>query len=49
VFVFVSLSPPLLLFLGFLVYAASGPIMTLVQLRRHRAARRAGLEPPAGR
>jgi CDP-diacylglycerol--serine O-phosphatidyltransferase len=50
VFVFVSLSPPLLLFLGFLVYAASGPVMTLVQLRRHRAARRAGLEgePPAG-
>ena len=49
VFVFVSLSPPLLLFLGFLVYAASGPVMTLVQLRRHRAARRAGLEePPVG-
>ncbi|MGH8479750.1 MAG: CDP-diacylglycerol--serine O-phosphatidyltransferase [Gammaproteobacteria bacterium] len=50
VFVFVSLSPPLLLFLGFLVYAASGPVMTLIQLRRHRAARRAGFEgePPAG-
>ncbi|MGH8590552.1 MAG: CDP-diacylglycerol--serine O-phosphatidyltransferase, partial [Gammaproteobacteria bacterium] len=49
VFVFVSLSPPLLLFLGFLVYAASGPVMTLVQLRRRRAQRRAGLEgePPA--
>ncbi len=50
VFVFVSLSPPFLLFTGFLVYAASGPVMTLVQLRRRRAARRAGLEgePPAG-
>jgi CDP-diacylglycerol--serine O-phosphatidyltransferase len=42
VFVLVSVHPPHILFLGFLVYAASGPGVTLVQLRRRRAARRAG-------
>ncbi len=32
--------PPLVLFLVFLIYAASGPVFTLVQLRRRRAERR---------
>ncbi len=37
--------PPLVLFLVFLIYAASGPVFTLVQLRRRRAERRrAGAE-----
>ncbi|MGH8582711.1 MAG: CDP-diacylglycerol--serine O-phosphatidyltransferase [Gammaproteobacteria bacterium] len=46
VFVFYSLSPPLLLFSTFFLYASSGPLVTLVQLRRRRAARRAGLDEP---
>lgn len=40
VFVFIASEPPLVLFLLTLSYAASGPIMTLVALRRHRASRR---------
>ncbi len=39
VFVLVSINPPQILFLSFLVYAISGPILTLVQLRKRRAAR----------
>ena len=54
-FVLVSSDPPLVLFLGTLAYAGSGPILTLLSIRRRRAARRAGAagagEPPrdAGR
>lgn len=39
VYVLVSIDPPQVLFLGFLLYAVSGPILTLVQLRKRRAAR----------
>jgi CDP-diacylglycerol--serine O-phosphatidyltransferase len=38
--VFISLYPSGVLFGGFLLYALSGPVLTLIQLRRHRAARR---------
>ncbi len=38
-FVLVSIDPPPILFLGFLVYAISGPVLTLVELRKRRAAR----------
>ena len=41
-FVLVSSDPPLVLFLGALAYAGSGPILTLLSIRRRRAARRAG-------
>jgi CDP-diacylglycerol--serine O-phosphatidyltransferase len=40
-FVLISLNPPEVLFLGFLGYAFSGPVLTLVQLQRRRAQRRA--------
>ena len=43
-FAFVQLHPPAVLFGGFLVYAASGPILTLVRRRRRR--RRHGTPPP---
>jgi CDP-diacylglycerol--serine O-phosphatidyltransferase len=46
VFVFIAMEPPLVLFLLSLAYAASGPILTLLQIRRHRAARKHP-EPPA--
>ncbi len=48
IFVFTSLDPPKVLFTTFLIYALSGPIHTLLMLRRHRAARRAAAEsgPP---
>jgi CDP-diacylglycerol--serine O-phosphatidyltransferase len=35
-FVLVSINPPQILFLGFLGYAASGPILTLMQLRKRK-------------
>ena len=41
-FVLVSSDPPLVLFLGALAYAGSGPILTLWSIRRRRAQRRAG-------
>ena len=41
VFVFISYSPPQVLFTIFLVYAVSGPTYTLIRLRRRRAERRA--------
>jgi CDP-diacylglycerol--serine O-phosphatidyltransferase len=41
VFVFISVSPPQVLFSIFLVYAISGPTYTLISLRRRRAERRA--------
>ena len=43
-FVFVSSDPPLVLFLGTLAYAGSGPVLTLWNIRRHRAARRKGTQ-----
>lgn len=36
----IYLNPPVVLFTGFLVYAASGPVITLLHLRRKRAERR---------
>jgi len=39
-FVLVSIHPPILFFAGFLAYAASGPLFTLAQLRKRRAARK---------
>jgi CDP-diacylglycerol--serine O-phosphatidyltransferase len=42
IFVFIAINPPMTLFLVFLCYAASGPIITLLLIRRHRAARRSG-------
>jgi len=41
VFVFVSSDPPLVLFALSVLYALSGPVLTLVHLRRRRRARRA--------
>ena len=40
-FVFVSSDPPLVLFALSVLYALSGPVLTLVSIRRRRAARRA--------
>ncbi|WP_455220424.1 CDP-diacylglycerol--serine O-phosphatidyltransferase [Kaarinaea lacus] len=40
VFVFISVSPPQVLFFIFLAYAISGPINTLISLRKRRAERR---------
>lgn len=40
VFALISIHPPHILFALFAIYAASGPVLTLVQLRRRRAARR---------
>jgi CDP-diacylglycerol--serine O-phosphatidyltransferase len=40
VFVFVSIEPSLVLFSLFMLYALSGPVMTLAVLRKHRAARK---------
>lgn len=42
VFVFISIEPPLVLFGLLLLYAVSGPVLTLTTLRQHRA-RRAGI------
>jgi CDP-diacylglycerol--serine O-phosphatidyltransferase len=41
VFVLVTYDPPSVLFSVFLLYALSGPVMTLVQLRQRRAERKA--------
>lgn len=41
IFVFISIEPPLVLFGMLLLYAISGPVLTLTRLRQHRA-RRAG-------
>ncbi|MCH5377257.1 MAG: CDP-diacylglycerol--serine O-phosphatidyltransferase, partial [Planctomycetes bacterium] len=40
VFALVVLDPPIVLFLMFLSYAASGPVFTLVRLRQRRGQRR---------
>ena len=42
-FVFVSSDPPLVLFALSVLYALSGPVLTLVHIRRRRASRRAGM------
>lgn len=47
VFVFISIEPPLVLFGILLLYAISGPVFTLITLRQHRAARRAGVDGQA--
>jgi len=39
IFVLLSINPPQMLFLVFFVYAFSGPVLTLVQLRKRRATR----------
>jgi CDP-diacylglycerol--serine O-phosphatidyltransferase len=41
VFVLVSMSPPKVLFTIFLLYALSGPVVTLITLRKRRAERKA--------
>ena len=41
VIVVVSSNPPVMLFGGFLIYAISGPVLTVVYLRRRRAERKA--------
>ena len=40
VLILISTDPPLMLFLGFLAYAASGLVMTLLHVRQRRLARR---------
>jgi len=44
VFVLISLDPPQVLLAGFAVYAISGPVGTLMSLRKRRAERRAQSE-----
>jgi CDP-diacylglycerol--serine O-phosphatidyltransferase len=46
IFVFISSDPPLVLFALSVLYALSGPVLTLVSIRRRRAARRAGAGAP---
>jgi len=46
IFVFVSSDPPLVLFALSVIYALSGPVLTLIFIRRRRAARRAGGSAP---
>jgi CDP-diacylglycerol--serine O-phosphatidyltransferase len=50
VIVVLSYNPPMMLFGGFLIYAISGPVLTVVYLRRRRAERRAQhqQEPDSG-
>lgn len=40
VYVFASIDPPKVLFAGFLIYALSGPVLTLWRVRKSRAARK---------
>ena len=41
ILVLVSSNPPLMLFTGFLIYSVSGIVMTLLQMRKRRAERKA--------
>ena len=41
IIVLVSIDPPLVLFTVFLLYGLSGPVLTLLQLRNRRLARKA--------
>jgi CDP-diacylglycerol--serine O-phosphatidyltransferase len=43
----ILIHPPVVLFLGFVGYAVSGPVWTLIQLRERRATRRHG-RPASG-
>jgi CDP-diacylglycerol--serine O-phosphatidyltransferase len=45
VFSAVFFDPPLVLFIGFTIYAVSGPVLTLVHLRRRRSERQASSRP----
>ena len=36
VFALIATDPPIVLFTAFLLYAISGPVFTLIQLRKHR-------------
>ncbi len=45
IFVLIAIEPPIVLFLLATIYAISGPILTLVTLRKHREARKV-TEPP---
>jgi CDP-diacylglycerol--serine O-phosphatidyltransferase len=38
-YVFASLDPPKVLFAGFLIYAISGPVLTLIRVRKRRSER----------
>ncbi|NOQ82031.1 MAG: CDP-diacylglycerol--serine O-phosphatidyltransferase [Methylophaga sp.] len=40
VFALIASDPPLVLFGGFMLYALSGPILTLIKIRQHRTDRR---------
>ena len=40
IFAFIAIEPPLVLFLIALIYATSGPVLTLMLLRKHRQARK---------
>lgn len=48
IIVFVTIHPPLVLFTVFSLYALSGPVLTLVHLRRRRAERRQAHGPAGG-
>jgi len=39
IFAFIAIDPPLILFGGFVIYALSGPVLTLTKLRQHRSER----------
>lgn len=39
VFALIAIDPPLILFIGFLAYAISGPVLTLTKLRQHKTER----------
>ncbi|MCL4128505.1 UNVERIFIED_CONTAM: hypothetical protein GTU68_058829 [Idotea baltica] len=39
VFALIAIDPPLILFVGFLAYAISGPVLTLTKLRQHKTVR----------
>lgn len=36
IFALIAIDPPIVLFSAFMVYALSGPVLTLIQLRKHR-------------
>ena len=38
-FALIASDPPLVLFIGFMIYALSGPVLTLVKIRQHRTDR----------
>lgn len=40
VFALIASDPPLVLFVGFMIYALSGPVLTLLKIRQHRTERK---------